>query len=82
MTPRRYSHGTLDLVAAAMLIQDPELTRAKIAKALGCNAKSLMNREKYPALAREWDRIKSGKWDRHAGESRPDRRRNGRSMAF
>jgi hypothetical protein len=78
--PRRYPHGQLDAVAAALLARNPKLTRAEIAKKLGCNARSLMNRAKYPILARMWAQIKSAKWDRHPGDTRPDRRHNGRSM--
>jgi hypothetical protein len=74
---RRYPHGGLDLMAAALLLRTPELTRADIARELGCSAKSLMNTAKYPRLARAWGMIKAKKWDYYWSEHQPDRRRRG-----
>jgi hypothetical protein len=77
---RRFPHGDLDVMAAALLASDRALTRAEIAEKLGCSAKGLMNKSKYPLLNRLWEGIKAGKWDWHDGTTRFDRRRNGRSL--
>ena len=81
--PRRKKppYGLLDTYAAAMLSRDPRLTRAQIAKALGCNPKSLMNREKYPLLARVWDMNRAKQLDRRLDATFGDRWRNGQNMA-